>query len=202
MGLRAGESAAAADQPKTNRPVWHGRLFENFRNDLLDAIPHEIRQRGETNSLLRRNQFGFNVSGPLIIPRLLSARHGTFFSLSYEGVREHISRTLLTTVPTMAQRAGDFSQTVDSGGNPLAIFDPTSTQVNPSFDPTQAVSTANLQYLRQQFAGNMIPVSRLDPQTISALALYPLPNTNAGPYFQNNYFVSSPATEHCRRLPR
>jgi hypothetical protein len=194
MGLRACESAATTDQPKTNRPVWHGRLFENFRNDLLDAVPHEIRQRGESNSLLRRNQFGFNVSGPLIVPHLLSARRGTFFSLSYEGVREHISRTLLTTVPTMAQRSGDFSQTVDSSGNPLAIFDPASTQVNPAFDPTQAVSTANLQYLRQQFAGNMIPVSRLDPQTVSALTLYPLPNTNAGPYFQNNYFVSSPAT--------
>ncbi len=194
MGLRPGQSAAAANQPKTVHPVWHGRLFENFRNDLIDAVPHEINQRGEKNSLLQRNQFGFNVSGPVIIPHLLSARRGTFFSLSYEGVRERISRTLLTTVPTLAQRTGDFSQVVDSGGNPLAIFDPASTQLNPAYDSTQDVSTSNLQYLRQQFAGNQIPISRLDPQAVAALALYPAPNTNAGPYFQNNYFVSSPAT--------
>ena len=194
MGLRPGQTASETSQSKETRPAWHGRLFENFRNNLLDAIPHEIKQRDESSSLLQRNQFGFNVSGPVIIPHLLSARRRTFFSLSYEGVREHISRTLLTTVPTVAQRTGDFSQVVDSGGNPLAIFDPASTQLNPAYDPTQAVATGNLQYLRQQFGGNIIPISRLDPQAISALTLYPAPNTNAGPYFQNNYFVSSPAT--------
>ncbi len=194
LGLRPGQNETVHES-KANKPVWHGRLFENFRNDALDAIPHEIKQRGESNSLLRRNQFGFNVSGPLIIPHVLSARRGTFFSLSYEGVREHISRTLLTTVSTVAQRAGNFSQTVDSGGNPLAIFDPASTQLNPSYDATQAVSTSNLQYLRAQFAGNQIPISRFDPAAVAALALYPTPNANAGPYFQNNYFVSSPATD-------
>ena len=194
MGLRAGQNGAETSESKTGKPVWHGRLFENFRNDLIDAVPHEIKQRGESNSLLQRNQFGFNISGPMIVPQLLSARRGTFFSLSYEGVRERISRTLLTTVPTSAQRVGDFSKTVDSAGNPLAIFDPASTLPNPAYASNQTVSTTNLQYLRQQFASNMIPVSRLDPQAMASLASYPQPNTNAGPYFQNNYFVSSPAT--------
>jgi len=194
MGLRAGQGATEKSESTSSKPVWHGRLFENFRNNLIDAVPHEIKQRGESNSLLQRNQFGFNVSGPLIIPHLLSPRRGTFFSLSYEGVRERISRTLLTTVPTSAQRMGDFSKTVDSAGNPLAIFDAASTAPNLAYDPSHAVSTANLQYVRQQFAGNVVPVSRLDPQAIASLAFYPQPNTNAGPYFQNNYFVSSPAT--------
>jgi hypothetical protein len=194
MGLRPGDSPADVKQSQSIHPVWHGRLFENFRNDLIDATPHEIRQRGGSHSLLQRNQFGFNVSGPLIVPHLLSQRRSTFFSLSYEGVREHISRTLLTTVPTDAQRLGDFSQVVDPSGNPLPMFDPNSTQANPAYDPAQTVSTSNLQYLRQQFADNRIPVSRLDPQAVASLALYPEPNTNAGPYFQNNYFVSSPAT--------
>ena len=44
---------------------WHGRVFEYFRNDVLDAVPHEIRQRGGDKSLLRRNQFGFNIAGPV-----------------------------------------------------------------------------------------------------------------------------------------
>ena len=47
---------------------WHGRVFENFRNDELDAVPHEIRQNGGDKGLLRRNQFGFNVAGPLTVP--------------------------------------------------------------------------------------------------------------------------------------
>src|SRR5215471_7427390 len=47
-----------------------GRLYENFRNDFLDAVPHEVRQRGAAKSLLRRNQYGFNVSGPVVAPWL------------------------------------------------------------------------------------------------------------------------------------
>ena len=72
---------AANPQRSSPRPSWHGRLFENFRNDALDAIPHEIRQRGQQNSLLRRNQFGFNVGGPVLIPRLVRPSANTFFSL-------------------------------------------------------------------------------------------------------------------------
>ena len=47
---------------------WHGRVYEYFRNDFLDAIPHEVVQRGGTKSVLRRNQFGFSLSGPVAIP--------------------------------------------------------------------------------------------------------------------------------------
>ncbi|HVW85495.1 MAG TPA: hypothetical protein VHB50_12480, partial [Bryobacteraceae bacterium] len=185
----------SAQLHKTSRRLaWHGRLFENFRNDALDAIPHEIRQRGQANSLLRRNQFGFNIGGPLVVPHLIEPSSNTYFSLSWEGVREHISRTYLRTVPTLAQRTGDFSSTVDSAGNPLPIYDPQTTRPNPAFDPAQPVSLSNLQYLRDTFAGNQIPQSRLDTTARAALALYPAPNTNVGPFFQNNYFINSPET--------
>src|SRR2546425_244494 len=57
-----------------SRPLWHGRIFENFRDDALDAIPHEVRQRGSDKAILRRNQFGFNIAGPLVIPKIVRAR--------------------------------------------------------------------------------------------------------------------------------
>ncbi|HCC58178.1 MAG TPA: hypothetical protein DEQ47_13150 [Solibacterales bacterium] len=191
LGMRVDSAHAQRSAP---RPAWHGRLFENFRNDALDAIPHEIRQRGQQNSLLRRNQFGFNIGGPVLIPHLVSAAANTFFSLSYEGVREHISRTVLQTVPTLAERTGDFSATVDKAGQPLLIYDPETTRPNPDFDSSRPVSTANLQYLRDPFPGNRIPMSRLDPTAQAAMALYPAPNTNVGPFFQNNFFINSPET--------
>src|SRR6476660_6634086 len=106
LGLRA-DSPASARKKSMNRPKFHGRLFENFRNDILDATPHEIRQRGSDKSLLRRNQFGFNLAGPLIIPKLYEPGRSTFFSISYEGVRERISRSYLRTVPTVPERTGD-----------------------------------------------------------------------------------------------
>ena len=52
------------------KPLWHGRIFENFRTDALDAVPHEVRQRGSGKAILRRNQFGFNIAGPLLIPKI------------------------------------------------------------------------------------------------------------------------------------
>jgi hypothetical protein len=191
LGIRP-ESPPNAQEHRGPKMRWHGRIYENLRNDVLDAIPHEVKQNGESVSPLRRNQFGFNISGPVLFPHLLTNPNNTFFLLSYEGVRERISRANLLTIPTKEQRQGDFSQTVDSAGNILPIFDPQQTAPNPAYDPTQAVSTSNLQYLRSQFPGNVIPTLRLSPVAQQALTLYPSPNTNIGPFHQNNYFINSP----------
>ena len=171
--------------------TWHGRIFENFRNDYLDAVPHEIRQRGGRGSTLRRHQFGFNVAGPVMIPRLYRGRHATYFSLSYEGLRESISRSSLRTVPTLLERGGDFSQTVDSAGKLLPIYDPSSTSPNPAFDPSLPVSVENLQFSRVPFPENRIPESLLEPVAQRALRFYPNPNAAVGPFFQNNFFIHS-----------
>ena len=195
LGMRPG-SPVAAQKHRGRRMLWHGRVYENFRNDVLDAIPHQVKQNGESVSPLRRNQFGFNVAGPVLIPPLLKNSKNTFFTLSYEGVRELIFHASLHTIPTAAQRTGDFSQTVDEAGNLLPIYDPATTTPNPAYNPSLPVSTSNLQYLRSTFPENRIPANRLAPSVQQALALYPLPNTNIGPFFQNNYFVNAPATDN------
>src|ERR1700687_5369748 len=74
LGLRPDSSAKLKGERK---PAWHGRGFENFRHDSLDAAPHEIRQRGSHKSLLRRNQFGFNIAGPVMIPGILHGDRNT-----------------------------------------------------------------------------------------------------------------------------
>ena len=191
LGIRPDSPPRAIRQRSSFRD-WHGRLYENFRNDALDAVPHEIRQAGGSKSLLRRNQFGFNVAGPLTIPRV--PPRSTFFSLSFEGVRERISRTYLRTIPTVPERTGDYSEVVDQAGVLLPIYDPATTRPNPDYDASRAVSAENLQYGRDLFPGNRIPVSRLDPVAGKALAYYPEPNTNVGPFFRNNYFINSPET--------
>jgi hypothetical protein len=193
MGIRPGSIRSEA-KANARKLAWHGRVFENFRNDVLDAVPHEVTQRGGDKSLLQRNQFGFNVSGPVVIPHVIKPQSNTFFSLSYEGVRERIARTYLRTVPTVSERAGDFSQTVDQAGNGLPIYDQATTRVNPNYDPAQVVSAANLQYLRDPFPENRIPVNRFDPAARDAISLYPKPNASVGPFFENNFFINSPET--------
>jgi hypothetical protein len=191
LGLRS-DSPAHVRGGGASFSKWHGRLFENFRNDFLDAVPHEVVQRGGSRRRLRRNQFGFNVSGPVVIPKLLHGGSNTFFSLSYEAMRESIDRTYLRTIPTPGERTGDWTHVVDQAGERLPIYDPATTIANPSFHASEPVSVDNLQYSRSPFAGNRIPASRLDPAAQWALQYYPEPNTDAGPFFSNNYFIQAP----------
>ncbi len=193
LGLRA-DSPRRARRNGQRTAAWHGRLFWNIRNDLFDAVPHEVTQTGGSKSILRRNQYGFNLSGPVLIPKLYHGGSRTFFSLSYEGVRETVGRSYLRTIPTMPERSGDFSQVVDKAGELLPILDPASTRLNPAFDPALPVSMENLQYLRDPFPGNRIPAARLDEVALDAVRHYPAPNVNIGPFFQNNYSIYAPET--------
>jgi len=188
LGLRPDSPRRAGEAPGP-RPQWHGRVFYNARNDAFDAVPHEVRQSGGDERALRRHQFGFNISGPVVIPRLYAGTGRTFFSFSYEGLREKIDRSFLRTIARSEEKLGDWSETVDSAGNPLPIYDPDTTRSNPNYDPTQPVTAENLQYLRDPFPGNHIPDDRIDPVSRNALAYYPDPNVAIGPFFRNNYFV-------------
>ncbi len=169
-----------------------GRLYEYLRNDFMDAIPHQVRQFGGTKSLLRRNQYGATVSGPVRLPLAYDGRGRTFFSFSFEATKERIAQSSLFTLPTPRQRDGDFSDLVDNAGAPVTIYDPLTTRPNPSYDPKKPVSAENLQYLRTPFPGNKIPLSRLDPVARSLVALYPRPNAAIGPFLSNNYWINSP----------
>ncbi len=195
MGSTNGKGVTTAGRMKAagRQNALTGRVYENLRNDLFDAIPHQVRQRGgTTKSLLRRNQFGFTVSGPVRMPWLYDGRGKTYFSFSYEGTRERIAQSYLFTVPTDRQRLGDFSDLVDSAGQPLTLYDPATTRVNPNFDPTKAIALNNLQYLRDTFAGNVIPDNRMDATARALTALYPKANIAIGPFLQNNYTINSP----------
>ncbi|MSO23322.1 MAG: hypothetical protein EXQ58_08740 [Acidobacteria bacterium] len=179
-------------RPKTRD--YRGNLYEYLRNDALDALPHQVRQASGSKSVLRRNQFGFNLTGPVRIPWLYNNRDNTFFSATYEGTREKIARPYLANIPTVQQRAGDFSDLVDNAGEPIIIYDPQTTQPNPDFNPAQPVSTSNLQYLRDAFPGNRIPLERMDPVALRVIGYYPNPNASVGPFLRNNFFVNAAET--------
>jgi hypothetical protein len=187
----AGAVKTAGNRPAA-KPAWHGRIYENLRNNAFDANPHQIVQRGGAPRQLRRNQYGFSVTGPVVLPKVYNGAGKTFFTMTYEGVRESIGQFSLNTIPTTLERTGQWGHVVDPNGQPLPIYDPAATALNPLYNASQVISTANLQYIRQQFVNNVIPVSRLDPAAQAVLQHVPQPNTNAGPFFQNNYFAVTP----------
>ena len=187
-GQRVEGQARAMIRGRTSS--WHGRAFEYFRNDILDAVPHEVVQRGGDRNLRRRNQFGFTVNGPIVIPWIHNGRGSSFFTFSYEGTRERVGRSYLFTIPTGQQRLGDFSDLVDRAGRPRTIYDPASTHRNPLFDPSRRVRTSNLEHVRDPFPSNRIPANRIDRVARGASGFYPQPNTDVGPFLRNNYWTN------------
>ncbi len=91
---------------------YHGEFFEFFRNSALDA--RNFFERTTKPAPFHRNQFGFNLGGPVNLPRFgeggspfgYKGKNKTFFFFSYEGLRQRQGLTLpIVTVPTDAQRA-------------------------------------------------------------------------------------------------
>ncbi len=142
---------------KSGTDKLHGTAYNYLRNNVLDA-----RNTFQPSiPVFRQNQFGFSLGGPVVLPKIYNGRGKTFFFASYEGFRRRQAASGLGLLPTPNQRTGDFT-----GFN--AVFDPATTRANPA--------NAN-QFLRDPFAGNRIPASRINPTAaLYAKDLLPLPN--------------------------
>ena len=104
----------------------------------------------------------------------------------YEGLRQGFPVTFVTTVPSLLQRQGNFSQTVTSVNGviqPITIY-----------DPLQVETLANGQRQRTAFTGNAIPSNRIDPVSRKLADLFPEPNQPGNAVGQNNYVRSAGST--------
>lgn len=163
----------------------HGSVFEFFRNESMDANGYNANLAGLAKGSFSRNQFGFRLGGPVVIPKLLNGHNKTFFFFSYDGLRDTSAGSFTGAVPTALERQGDFSQTFDANGNLIAIYDPSTTTAN----------AKGTNYTRTAFAGNKIP--SLNPVGAAILALYPKPNQNGtGKSNLNNFFSNAPGTDN------
>src|SRR6267378_4351395 len=109
-GRSSGAIVNIATRSGTND--YHGEGFEFFRNSALDA--RNFFERTTKPAAFHRNQFGFNIGGPVNLPRFgeggsalgYKGKNKTFFFFSYEGLRQRQGLTLpIVNVPTDAQRA-------------------------------------------------------------------------------------------------
>jgi outer membrane receptor protein involved in Fe transport len=139
-------------QLKSGGNQFHASLFEFLRNDKLDAnnffandVPLVSGQTSAPRLELQRNQFGATLGGPIV-------RDKTFFFVDYQGSRQVAGATTIQTVPTGAERGGNFSQDLGS----KALYDDS--------------------FLGTTFPNQTIPASSLDPAAVKVMNLYPLPN--------------------------
>src|ERR1700756_5188857 len=100
----------------TNTP--HGEAYEYLRNKVLNANDFFLNKNHLPRPPFTQNQFGANAGGPLVIPHVYDGRDKTFWFFSWEGFRLRTGTAFTTTVPTPAERQGNFSAI------PTAIMDP------------------------------------------------------------------------------
>jgi hypothetical protein len=180
FGRAAGGVINATVKSGTNQ--FHGSLYEFWRNDKLEANSFINNSVNEGKPRQRYNQFGATAGGPFYIPRVYDGRNRTFVFGSWESIRQSDPTSMLTTVPTAEQRAGDFSGIRNAQGQALLIYDPFTTRSNP------AVAGG---FLRDPFPGNRIPRASMDPVALKILDNYALPNKpGSGPMGVDNYFWS------------
>ena len=136
-----------------------------LNNSALDAQNYSLTGQDTPKPSFNQFQGVATLGGPLRIPRLMP--NGPFFFIGYQWTHNKNSSTQTGLMPTEAQRTGDFSSL------PLPVIDPTT---------------------GAPFPGNMIPSTRLSPQALALLNLYPLPNFNGtGGY---NYQIPTLGATH------
>src|SRR3989441_1607908 len=152
---------------KSGGNQYHGALFEFLRNDTLDAAPYSFTASHQAKSRFKWNDYGFEIDGPIRIPKLFNGQNKLFFMANYEALRRRQSFQSIYSVPTSAMFGGNFS------GLNTTIYDPTN---------------------KTPFAGNIIPSSRFDPTSQKLLPYYAAANVaGAGSSLTNNFVRSSAA---------
>ena len=91
---------------KSGTNQFHGVLFEFLRNDKLDARNFFALQR----DVLKRNQFGGGIGGPLSIPKLYNGKNRTFFFVNYEAMRQRAGQVFNSLVPTACAESRRFQR--------------------------------------------------------------------------------------------
>jgi len=142
---------------KSGSNQLRGTVFEFIRNEALNARNYFARGTA-TKPIFRRNQFGGIGGGPI-------QRDRTFFFFDYQGQQQQIGPTVTSTVPTLLQRQGIFTEAIG-------------TSVPQIFDPATTVPNGSGGFVRTPFSNNRIPTDRIDPVALALINRYPTPTSS------------------------
>jgi hypothetical protein len=153
---------------KSGTNELHGSAFDYYQSQIFNANSWRNNKLGRAKSKFHRNDFGATAGGPVYIPKVYNGKDKTYFYFSYEGYRfPQTSDIGELTIPLAGMKTGNFSGWTDPNtGKMLPIYDPLTTR------------TVNGTVVRDQFAGNIIPTSRLSPIATAIAKYIPDPNVS------------------------
>lgn len=204
--VESGNSSAKFDRPatgiittKSGTNRIHGSVYETARNNSFGIAKGRADTFVKAPELIR-NEFGGSIGGPIRIPHLYNGTDKSFFFVAFAGVELRQQQSTLFSVPTDAQRGGDFSQLTNTNGQLLAIYDPNTTAPSTSCVGTASTPVAS-PACRTQFPNNIIPANRISPLATNIYAILPhatLPNVN--PLVASNWDAGVPNNDSERSL--
>jgi hypothetical protein len=168
----------------------HGEAYEYFQNEWLNANSYLNNASKLPRNVDKQNDFGFDVGGPINIPKLFHGQNKAFWFFNYEGYRFKLGETVFVDVPTAKMRTGDFSELLTDpyvtsfSGGPVHIYDPTESPVTRTQIPGNRLD---------QYVNSTTGQSVLDPAGEKILAAFPLPNVTGpmGSTVFHNYRAQS-----------
>jgi hypothetical protein len=170
---------------KTGTNGLHGSLWEF--NQPSDMVANDFFQNraGKPLAITHFNQFGLVAGGPVVLPKVFNGRNKLFWFFTYEGVKDAQPNPTFLTVPTDAERQGNFSALLAAGSQYQL------------YDPGSAVASGTT-ITRKPFPGNVIPQSDLNPIALAYMKFYPEPNVTfgVGATGTNNYSSTVPTTDN------
>ncbi|MBY0508216.1 MAG: carboxypeptidase regulatory-like domain-containing protein [Bryobacteraceae bacterium] len=169
-----GRSSGAQIQvvTKSGTKEFHGGGYDFYRHESLNANRWRDNIDGRQRQLYRFNYAGFNVGGPVLLPGGFNKnKDKLFFFMGMEWQNQLVANTLRNVrLPTVAERRGDFSNSIEGGGAPVRILDPTN---------------------GQPFPNMTIPASRFNADGAKILNFYPTPNAEGrDPAFNHQTQIS------------
>jgi hypothetical protein len=206
FGRTSGGVESFTTKSGTNR--YHGTVFDLFRNQALDAFPWSVdfqnqviarnnaffMASGQPDKVQRlaekppdhQNDFGGSLGGPVRIPHIYNGHDKTFFFFSWEQYRNNRGTTNLSTLPTDAERSGDFSALLGPDtGIPNPCTPGKDVLLGQIFDPS---TTNTVLGCRMPFPGNKI--TNISPVAQKVLSYLPHANLSGNAQGNLNYFFS------------
>ncbi len=180
MSIKAGTNQVrgTANWLVAPNPWQANTFFGNKALYDLSSGPVTPEKKAQMAPPRKVNRYSFTASGPLELPRLYSGRNRTFWTLGFQGFNRRNPTSQYLTVPTEAERRGDFSALLAIGSR-YQLYDPMTT--------TPAGSG---RFRREPLPGNIIPPSRLDPMAQRIVKYFAQPNQPGSLDFQENYQVA------------
>ncbi len=192
----------------------HGSVYEFAQVSALDAdlyFNNRAVPRVAT-PVAHFNQYGLTVGGPLLIPKVFNGKDKLFFFFAFERLKDSTPATTALTVPTTAERGGDFSALLSAACNGgkggaytvnastgVAYCNDTPTTKNPNqlYNPFTATQNTAGQIVRQPIRNNQLTsVATINPVAAAYLELMPAANNTGLVTGQNNYISGAPSIDN------